>query len=102
MGHRADDGGRRLRRPTPAAAGHEDQLTPDRKVAPDRARLIWRNSMIILAIVSVRDRLDLRCEAQRTERARHVLANDTGDDIARSTGREWHDHGDRTRRIGDG
>ena len=31
---------------------------------------------------------------------RHVLANDTGDDIARSTGGEWHDHSDRTRRIG--
>jgi hypothetical protein len=30
-----------LRRPTPAAAGHEVQLTPDRKAALDHARLLW-------------------------------------------------------------
>ena len=34
------------------------------------------------------------------ERARHVIADDAGDDVGRAAGREGHDHGDRALGIG--
>src|SRR5262249_27637003 len=43
---------------------------------------------------------DVLVDELLTECARHMLANDAGNDIARPPGREWHDRGYGACRIG--
>ena len=52
----------------------------------------WATRVMPVRAAGAADVLDHQLLA---ERARHVLAEDAGDDVGRPAGRERHDHGDR-------